>query len=116
LPAEYAAAYEPGSTIREELTLLYRSNSLLFLGCSLGGDRTVQLVAEVAGSDANMPKHYAFLECPPTDRKRVERENWLTKRGIYPIWYTDDHDAAMSCLLSGLIDTQNARSNNGRAR
>jgi hypothetical protein len=116
LPSEYDAAYAPGSTIREELALLYRNNSLLFLGCSLGADRTIQLVAEVAGSDPNMPKHYTFLQCPPTERKRVERENWLTKRGIYPIWYPDDHDGAITCLLAGLIDPQNSRATNGSAR
>jgi len=116
LPVEYDAAYASGSVIREELALLYRNNSLLFLGCSLGPDRTVQLVAEVAGSDPNMPKHYAFLVCPQDDSQRVKRENWLTQRGIYPIWYADDHDGSLTCLLAGLIEVRLQRPANGVAR
>lgn len=115
LPAEYDAAYASGSSISEELALLYRNNSLLFLGCSLGPDRTVKLVAEVARSDFNMPKHYTFLQCP-TDRERVKRENWLTERGIYPIWYPDDHDGSITSLLAGLIEAQAARLTNGGVR
>jgi hypothetical protein len=104
LKAEYEAAYAPGGLIREELTLLYRSHHLLFLGCSLGKDRTIDLVAEVAGADKNMPKHYAFLAEPETDDKRVTRENFLTKCGIYPIWYNGSHDECNTALLAGLLD------------
>lgn len=67
---EYEAAYAPGSVVREELTLLYRTNHLLFLGCSLGPDRTVQLIADVATRDRSMPKHYALLRC----RNPIQRE------------------------------------------
>jgi SIR2-like protein len=103
LSKEYDAAYAAGSTIREELTLMYRLNSLLFLGCSLGSDRTVRLVEEVASCDARMPKHFAFLALPDGEAIRVERENWLTDRGIYPIWYSLPHDEALTALLDGLF-------------
>jgi hypothetical protein len=102
LKAEYDAAYAKGSQLRDELTLLYRMNNLLFLGCSLGPDRTVQLVSEVAQEDNNMPKHYAFLSVPARDSTRVAREEFLTKRGIYPIWYDGGHDESISALLAGL--------------
>jgi type I restriction enzyme, S subunit len=80
------------------------SNNLLFLGCSLGPDRTIQLVAEIAKSDKNMPKHYALLALPDTDDVRVDRENFLTERGIYPIWYDGGHDESITALLAGLLD------------
>jgi hypothetical protein len=104
LKAEYEAAYAPGRLIREELTLLYRTHCLLFLGCSLGPDRTVQLVAEVASGDKNMPKHYAVLAVPDSDEKRIDRENFLTERGIYPISYDGTHDEAIMALLAGLLE------------
>lgn len=103
LTDEYEKAYAHGGVIREELALLYRTNSVLFLGCSLGPDRTVRLVAEVAKEDKNMPKHYAFLALPDVNDERVERENFLTERGIYPIWYNGEHDECNLALLAGLL-------------
>lgn len=112
LKFEYEAAYAPGSITREELALLYRTSHLLFLGCSLGSDRTIQLVEEVARSDKHMPRHYAFLASPEFHESRVSRENFLTSRGIYPIWYDGVHDESILALLAGLLDAAGA----GQAR
>lgn len=108
LKSEYETAYAPGSVTREELTLLYRTNHLFFLGCSLGPDRTVHLIADVAGSDKSMPKHYALLALPDSNVVRVDRENFLTARGIYPIWYDGAHDESIGALLAGLLDASGA--------
>lgn len=105
LSSEYDETYGRGSMIREEITLLYRTNNLLFLGCSLGADRTVRLIEEVAASDPSMPKHYCFLPIPDGDVTRIERENFLTQRGIYPIWYHLPHDESNAALLDGLLST-----------
>ena len=102
LSNEYDEAYAENSPVREEVTLLYQQNSLLFLGCSLGPDRTVQLINEVAGSGADMPRHYAFLETPDSNSDRIARENFLTERRIFPIWYNLPHDEAIVALLDGL--------------
>ena len=106
LSAEYEAAYSRGNSIREELELIYRSNNLLFLGCSLGSDRTLRLVEEVAKADHRMPKHYAFVTLPEDDESRMDREQVLTERGIYPIWYQWDHDESIRALLAGLISVE----------
>ena len=103
LPQEYDEAYAISASIREETARLYQNNSLLFLGCSLGPDRTVKLLHEIANFDRYMPKHYAFLVKPDDDSIRVSRENFLTERGIYPIWYdTYDHNDSIMALLEGL--------------
>lgn len=102
LSSEYDEAYAENSQVREEVTLLYRQNNLLFLGCSLGADRTVRLIHEVAGNDSNRPRHYAFLETPDGNTDRIARENFLTERGIFPIWYDLPHDEAIAALLDGL--------------
>ncbi len=99
---EYEAAYAPNSPPREELALLYRQYSLLFLGCSLGPDRTVRLLEHVANVDMNMPKHYALLTKPQDDNDQIAREHFLTERGIFPIWYDLPHDEAIMALLDGL--------------
>jgi hypothetical protein len=102
LSKEYDATYCPNSIVREELTLLYRLNHILFVGCSLGADRTVRLIGETAATDANMPKHFCFLLGPPDNITRIERENFLTQHGIYPIWYGPPYDDSLMALLDGL--------------
>lgn len=56
------------------------SQSLLFLGCSLDKDRTLQCMAEIVeerGKD-NLPKHYAFLSCENlSDKERTTRRKVL---------------------------------------
>ena len=102
LSQEYDEAYSANSLMREEIVLLCRLNSLLFLGCSLGPDRTVKLIHEIALADTHMPKHYAFLVKPDDDVDRIARENFLTERGIFPIWYDLPHDESIMALLDGL--------------
>jgi hypothetical protein len=55
-----------------------------------------------------MPKHYCFLEVPSSQGQRIARENFLTERGIYPIWYSPPHDDALTALLDGLMQTEKA--------
>jgi hypothetical protein len=107
LSSEYEATYGKTGIVREELALFYRHNHLLFVGCSLGHDRTVRLVEETAAADPDMPRHYGFLPQPHNDAIRIERENFLTQRGIYPIWYGPPHDESLMALLDGL-STQGA--------
>ncbi len=102
LTDEYDAAYAPNSPAREEIGLLFRQYSLLFLGCSLGSDRIVRVLEDVAGLDRNLPKHHAFLTKPEDKNHQITRENFLTERGIFPIWYDLPHDEALMALLDGL--------------
>jgi hypothetical protein len=100
--AEYKKAYANGSLIREELSMIYRTNSLLCIGCSLGPDRTVSLLSEVAKTDEGMPRHYAFLQMPE-DVSILSREHFLTERDIFPIWYIGDHDECIQALFVGML-------------
>ena len=102
LSSEYNAAYAPNSSPRRELTFIYGQSNLLFLGCSLGTDRTVKLPRQVANDDENIPKHYAFIEKPSSGEVRRGKENDLTAAGVFPIWYDLPHDEAIMALLDGL--------------
>ena len=99
---EYERAYSPDGVIRRELTLILQTKSILFLGCSLGPDRTVSMIAEIAASDSNMPKHYAFVRQPATEDASIAREHFLTERDIFPVWYKGDHDECIQALLIGI--------------
>jgi hypothetical protein len=101
---EYDKAYANGSLIREELTIIYRTNSLLCIGCSLGQDRTVSLLSEVARMDERMPRHYAFLQ-QPIDTEMLAREHFLTERDIFPIWYAGNHDDCIQALFVGMLQS-----------
>jgi hypothetical protein len=104
--AEYEAAYSAIAPTREALTLMCRSYVLLWMGCSLGVDRTVALMKEVVSGDASAPRHYAFLRLPKDDAVRVAREKSLAERKVFPIWYDDleDDDISILSLLVGLLD------------
>jgi hypothetical protein len=102
-PEEYEVAYADGPVI-EELAQIFKTNHVLFLGCSIQSDRSVDLVARVATRDTSMPKHYAFLQEPASDDLHLEREHFLTERGVFPIWYSDDHDESIEALLVGVLN------------
>jgi hypothetical protein len=103
---EYETAYAANAPTRESLALLCRSHVLLWMGCSLGVDRTVDLMKEVVSDDASAPRHYAFLRLPKDESVRVAREKSLAERKIFPIWYDDleDDDISIMSLLVGLLD------------
>lgn len=104
---EYEAAYAPDSYVRSELSRAAEQRMLLFIGCSLGADRTLGVLHETALANRGQPKHYAFLPLASTPRQRTQKENFLAARGIYPIWYDAptpaDHDDAIEALLVGML-------------
>lgn len=104
--AEYNAAYAANAPTRESLAFMCRSHVLLWMGCSLGVDRTVALMKDVVTGDASAPRHYAFLRLPKEDSVRVAREKSLAERKVFPIWYDDqeDDDTSILSLLVGLLD------------
>lgn len=104
--AEYDAAYAANSSTRDSLAFICRSHVLLWMGCSLGVDRTVALMKEVVEGDAAVPRHYAFLRLPKEEACRVSREKELAERKVFPIWYDDleDDDLSILSMLVGLLD------------
>lgn len=107
LKDEYDSFYQPGCGGREELALIFRHGGLVFMGCSLLQDRTMVLLKEIADSDRNMPRHYAFLKMPESPNKMRMREHFLSERNIFPIWYDGEHDADIEALLVGLMEELN---------
>lgn len=105
--SEYKRAYAAKSYLRLELSKAASQRSMLFLGCSLWTDRTMQVLRKAAQTDKGQPEHYAFLALPASADTLREREDFLADHGIYPIWYDaptkDDHDPAIEALLVGLL-------------
>lgn len=71
------------------LSYYYRNSSLLFLGCSLNKDRTLQVFQAVKDKigDADKSQHFSIEQAPEDEEKLVERNAQLAKLGITAIWF-----------------------------
>lgn len=91
--AQYNDAYgENGLDYTKPLAKVLRqifiSHSLLFLGCSLEQDRTLELFINVVDSNSfDIPEHFAFLPEPAEHAIKIAKENLLSSAKIRPIWY-----------------------------
>lgn len=99
---EYDAVYSKRSAARNELSLLFSSEPLLFLGCSLKNDRTMTLLKEIVDNDRSTPRNYALMPLP-VDATTRDREHFLAERKIFPIWYRGDHDQCIEALMVGVL-------------
>lgn len=105
---EYNTAYTTSSALAETMRLALRSNTFLFLGCSLNQDRTMQLMQDLAGEVQQLPAHYALLPLPADDGERRTRQRFLADRSIFPIWYPDgEHDESIEALFVKLLSDMN---------
>lgn len=99
---EYNTHYADASVLTNTVKLLYDRNHLLFLGCSLSGDRLLSAFKDYVASQGhdNLLKHYAFLPSPESHPQRVTRREQLASYHIYPIWYPPEtHDESITALL-----------------
>jgi hypothetical protein len=106
LKREYDAAYADIGVVKNFFNKVMFGQSLLFLGCSLSVDRTINLMKEIVreyGAEA-LPRHYAILELKATD-DRVARKKHLSEANIFPIWYEEgEHDESLEALFLKLME------------
>ena len=96
--AQYQAAYgEPfafQNQLPRALRQIFISHSLLFLGCSLEQDKTLDLFKSVVDEAAfEIPDHFALLNEPATMQERARKEDRLLQLKIRPLWYATPADA-----------------------
>ncbi|MGO2393021.1 MAG: SIR2 family protein [Halomonas sp.] len=96
--AQYDEAYGVGGMdytrpLAKVLRQVFVSHSLVFLGCSLAQDRTLELFIDVASSDEfDIPSHFAFLPDIKNHTDKLEKEDLLGQAKIQPIWYSVTYD------------------------
>ncbi len=103
---EYDAAYSDGEAVRDFFNRILFRGSLLFVGCSLIGDKTIKAMADVVNAygSATLPRHYAILELKD-GVDRIERKKELARANIFPIWYSQsEHDEAIEALFWTLLE------------
>lgn len=90
----------------------FQTSSLLFLGCSLHNDRTVQVfrtVKQQAG-DAELPQHFSFEQAPDDLEELAQRNSYLAELGITAIWFEKERFDYIESLLSLARDELRYRS------
>jgi hypothetical protein len=112
--AQYNVAYgEPldfQKPLPKALRQIYISNSMLFLGCSLDQDLTLELFRAVKAEDEYaIQRHYAILSAPADNQVRIEKTNRLLSLQIQPIWYPDGRHDMVEKVLSYLVDVAERR-------
>jgi 23S rRNA A2030 N6-methylase RlmJ len=71
------------------LARYYCNNSLLFLGCNLRNDRTLQVfqATKAAAGDVLLPLHFSIEQAPEQLADLTARNAELSRLGITAIWY-----------------------------
>ena len=102
--SEYDLHYSRTDELKNVIQAL-TNTSLLFLGCSLTVDRTIQTIKDIVQERGieSVPRHYAFLKLRSTDNKN-QRTRLLNEANIFPIWYEDDHEECIEALLELLAE------------
>lgn len=91
---QYNQAYGEGDVdltqpIPRLLEYHYTNSSLLFIGCSLQNDRTVQVFRAVKRKvgDVDIPQHFAIEQAPENEQALSDRNAYLLQLGITGIWF-----------------------------
>lgn len=104
--AQYDQAYGAGHLdfnlpIPKALRYYFRNSSLLFIGCSLRNDRTVQVFKEVKeqAGDHSFPQHFAIEQAPEAPEELPARNRELQQLGITAIWYPKGQHELVEAIL-----------------
>lgn len=98
---QYDTAYDSNGELMQELSQWFQNKRLLFLGCSLLQDRTMEVLQQVMTKNPGLD-HYAILACSPEDIGKRSRE--LGDLGISPIFYPMDQHDAVRVILERLLE------------
>ena len=104
---QYDEAYGNGSLnmhkpIPKLLAYHYKNSSLLFLGCSLRNDRTVQVfktIKEGMGEEEETKQHFSIEQVPESLEEIAQRNAELAKLGITPIWFEKERYEFVESIL-----------------
>ena len=96
---QYDDRYGKGSPLPGELKNLFNNRVMLFLGCSLNNDRTMELLQEVIQTGCH---HYTIINCKESERDEKVRQ--LADNNIRAILYEGDRHEAVRVILEHLLE------------
>lgn len=97
--------------IPKMLRYYFTNNSLLFVGCSLNNDRTIQVFREVKAQagDYSFPQHFCIEQTPDDLKSLIARNSELARLGITAIWYPKAKHEQVETILRCLRNELNYR-------
>ena len=98
----YNRVYSASSDLKIMLTRIYSEKSMLFLGCSLQVDRTMELLEKTSTVG---DQHFAIVACKPGQQDEMYRT--LRRRMIWPILYEEGNYDSVPILLNELLKRTN---------
>jgi len=96
-------AFDPSLSLPRLLKLMLESRPLLFVGCSLGADRTLAILKRISEELPGIA-HYALVEKPSSDEEFRKKARHLSDHCIRPIWYPEGRHELIEPLLAYLAD------------
>jgi len=106
----YGKPFDFQKPLPKALRQIYISQSLLFLGCSLDQDWTMDLFQAANGDGGyQVPNHYAILEAPADAQARHQKEARLIALNIQPIWYPTEEHGVVERLVDLIADVAEKR-------
>lgn len=98
---QYAQHYSDGTPLVTVLTQRFSTRRMLFLGCSLSVDRTMDILKKVVTAKKGV-RHFAILGCKKSEIPTRMKE--LQALGIIPIFYDDSNHDAVRVILERLLE------------
>jgi hypothetical protein len=100
----YGTPFDFHKPLPKALRQIYISQSLLFLGCSLDQDWTLELFKKAKEEDAyQIPNHYAILPAPADAQVKQSKTSALLALNIHPFWYPDGKHDYVEKLLALIV-------------
>lgn len=88
------------------LDRIYSTKKVLFVGCSLDKDITLEILEESIKKNGNI-SHYAIVPLPKEPELQIKRKRQLAKLGIEGIYFPEGDYNSISLLLNYLAQESN---------
>lgn len=85
------------------LMKIFSGKKVLFVGCSLERDYTLEILEECIQQN-NSISHFAIVPYPRDSSKQIKRKRELTRLGIEPIYYPEGDFQAVNKLINYLSE------------
>lgn len=106
----YGTPFDFSKPLPKALRQIYVSQSLFFVGCSLDGDWTLDLMRAARESDGfQIPSHFALLPEPGDARLLQQKETDLLALNIQPFWYPADEHELVEQVFALIADVAQRR-------
>lgn len=101
---QYNSAYKPNSKIVKDLRNWFSSKKMLFLGCSLNIDQTIDLLRRIVSLHKGIT-HYAIVECPDKGTAYIMSriKELRDQLGIRTIIYPKGKHESVQIILEKLL-------------